>query len=133
MGTLFVTGIVNAWMLVGSVRALLFTEYGQLLTLKLIVFGLMLMFAAFNRFCLTPQLSLPIEDKARIESLRQLTRNSATEFALGLGDLRYRWVARHDASRDPYDEIATSRWFQTGNCVLRGRLWCIDLSSISGV
>ena len=85
VGTLFVTGIVNAWILVGSVRALLFTEYGRLLTLKLIVFGLMLVLAAVNRFFLTPQLSLPIEDEARIASLRQLTRNSATEFALGLG------------------------------------------------
>ena len=85
VGTLFATGIVNAWILVGSVRALLFTEYGQLLTLKLVAFGLMLMFAAVNRFFFTPQLALPIEDKARIGSLRQLTRNSATEFALGLG------------------------------------------------
>ena len=84
VGTLLVTGIVNAWLLVGSVRALLFTKYGQLLTLKLMVFGLMLMFAAFNRFCLTPQLAPPIEDKARLEALRQLTRNSAAEFALGL-------------------------------------------------
>jgi len=81
--TLLVTGVVNAWLLVGSVRALLFTKYGQLLTLKLVVFGLMLMFAAINRFCLTPQLAPPTEDKARLEAVRQLTRNSATEFALG--------------------------------------------------
>jgi putative copper resistance protein D len=81
--TLLITGIVNAWLLVGSVRALFFTKYGQLLTLKLVVFGLMLMFAAVNRFFLTPQLSRPTEDKARLEALRQLTRNSATEFALG--------------------------------------------------
>ena len=84
VGTLLVTGIVNAWLLVGSVRALLLTKYGQLLTLKLMVFSLMLMFAAFNRFCLTPRLSPPIEDKAWLEALRQLTRNSAAEFALGL-------------------------------------------------
>ena len=84
VGTLLVTGIVNAWILVGSVRALLFTEYGQLLTLKLVVFGLMLMFAAVNRFRLAPQLPPPTDDKARREALRQLTRNSTTEFALGL-------------------------------------------------
>jgi copper resistance protein D len=82
--TLLVTGIVNAWLLVGSVHALLFTKYGQLLTLKLIVFGLMLLFAAVNRFCLTPQLAPPIEDKARLRALHQLTRNSAAEVALGL-------------------------------------------------
>jgi putative copper resistance protein D len=83
VGTLMVTGIVNAWLLVGSVRALIFTKYGQLLTLKLMVFGLMFMVAAFNRFCLTPHLSPPTKDQARLEALRQLTRNSATEFALG--------------------------------------------------
>jgi putative copper resistance protein D len=84
VGTLLVTGIVNAWILVGSVRALFFTEYGQLLALKLVVFGLMLTFAALNRFCLTPQLTPPTDDKARRDALRQLTRNSTAEFALGL-------------------------------------------------
>ena len=84
VGALLVTGIVNAWILVGSVPALLFTEYGQLLTLKLALFGLMLMFAAVNRFGLTPQLAPPTDDKPRREALRQLTRNSAIEFAFGL-------------------------------------------------
>jgi len=83
VGTLLVTGAVNAWMLVGSVRALLFTKYGQLLTFKLTVFCLMLTLAAVNRFCLTPQLAPPTDDKTHLDALRQLKRNSATEFAFG--------------------------------------------------
>jgi copper resistance protein D len=83
VGTLLATGTVNTWMLVGSAPALLLTEYGELLTLKLIVFGSMLTLAAVNRFCLTPRLSSEIDDKAHLEALRQLTRNSATEFAFG--------------------------------------------------
>ena len=50
------TGIVNAWILVGSLHALLVTEYGRLLMLKLAVFAIMLAFAAVNRFWLTPRL-----------------------------------------------------------------------------
>jgi copper resistance protein D len=73
------TGIVNAYILVGSFRALMITEYGQLLVLKLVVFAVMLALAATNRLWLTPRLALP-----GIGALRQLTRNSAIEFALGL-------------------------------------------------
>jgi copper resistance protein D len=73
------TGIVNAYILVGSFRALMITEYGQLLVLKLVVFAVMLALAATNRLWLMPRLALP-----GIGALRQLTRNSAIEFALGL-------------------------------------------------
>jgi len=82
VATLLLTGIVNAWILVGSFRALLITEYGQLLMLKLVVFTSMLVFAAVNRFRLTPQLA---GSSARevLTALRQLTRNSVVEIALG--------------------------------------------------
>jgi putative copper resistance protein D len=83
VGTLLVSGIVNAWILVGSFHALLITEYGQLLMLKLVVFAVMLVFAAVNRFWLTPQLALSSEDAARLGALCQLTRNSVAEIALG--------------------------------------------------
>ena len=83
VSTLLAAGTVNAWILVGSIRALLFTEYGQLLALKLVIFGLMLTFAAINRFCLTPRLA-PSTGMVGPEAIRQLTRNSAIEFALGL-------------------------------------------------
>jgi len=83
VGTLLVTGIVNAWILVGSFQALLITEYGQLLMLKLVVFALMLVFAAVNRFWLTPQLAFSSGNEAQLTALRQLTRNSVIEIALG--------------------------------------------------
>ena len=84
VATLLATGVVNAWILVGSFHALVITEYGQLLTLKIVVFTLMLVFAAVNRFSLSPRLALSSGDEPRLEALRQLTRNSAIEIALGL-------------------------------------------------
>jgi putative copper resistance protein D len=84
VGTLLLTGIVNAWILVGSIHALIVTGYGRLLTLKLVVFAVMLGFAAVNRFCLTPRLGFSPEHEPQLRALRQLTRNSVTEIALGL-------------------------------------------------
>jgi putative copper resistance protein D len=81
--TLLATGIVNAWILVGSFRALAVTEYGRLLMLKLVVFAVMLVLAAVNRFWLTPRLVVASGDERRLEALRQLTRNSVIEVALG--------------------------------------------------
>jgi copper resistance protein D len=84
VGTLFLSGAVNAWFLVGSFDALRVTEYGRLLTLKVGLFAVMVAFAALNRFWLTPQLQSPGESPARLYSLGQLTRNSAIEVVLGL-------------------------------------------------
>jgi putative copper resistance protein D len=84
VGTLLVTGIVNAWILVGSIHALIVTGYGQLLLLKFVVFAIMLGFAATNRFWLTPQLAFSSKNEPQLETLRQLTRNSVIEIALGL-------------------------------------------------
>jgi putative copper resistance protein D len=81
---LLVTGMINAWILVGSFRALAVTEYGRLLMLKIVVFAVMLTFAAFNRFWLTPRLAVSPGNEPRLAALRQLTRNSAIEIALGL-------------------------------------------------
>jgi putative copper resistance protein D len=78
-----VTGIVSAWILVGSFQALVITEYGQLLMLKIVVFAVMLVFAAVNRFWLTPQLAFSSENEAQVKALRRLTRNSVVEIALG--------------------------------------------------
>jgi putative copper resistance protein D len=81
---LVLSGIVNAWILVGSFRGLLVTEYGRILILKLVLFVVMLAFAAINRFCLTPRLALPFGDARQAESLHWLTRTSTIEIALGL-------------------------------------------------
>ncbi|HEY0425433.1 MAG TPA: copper homeostasis membrane protein CopD [Rhodopila sp.] len=84
VATLMATGFVNAWILVGSFDALFVTEYGRLLMLKIIVFAVLLVLAAINRFWLTPRLAAPPENGARIQALRQLTRNSIVEIAFGL-------------------------------------------------
>jgi copper resistance protein D len=84
VATLMASGIVNAWILVGSVHALLITEYGRLLMLKLGIFALMLVFAAMNRFWLTPRLGLSAASGTQLDALRQLTRNSTIEIGLGV-------------------------------------------------
>ena len=84
VGTLLVSGFVNAWILVGSFHALLVTEYGQLLMLKLVAFATMLAFAAVNRFRLAPQLAVSPASDAQHKALGQLTRNSIAEIVLGL-------------------------------------------------
>jgi copper resistance protein D len=89
VGTLSLTGLVNAWFLVGSLEALMLTEYGRLLALKIGLFAVMVAFAAVNRFWLTPRLltsrlQSPAESLARFHSLGHLTRNSKIEIVLGL-------------------------------------------------
>jgi copper resistance protein D len=83
VGTLIVSGVFNAWILVGSFRGLVVTDYGQLLMLKLAAFTVMVAFAAFNRFVLTPRLALS-SDQTRQDALRGLSRNTWIEIALGL-------------------------------------------------
>lgn len=81
---LVATGAINAWILVGSLHALVVTDYGRVLMLKLAIFVMMLTLAAVNRFRLTPRLAIGRSEAAQSESLDQLTRNSATETVLGL-------------------------------------------------
>jgi putative copper resistance protein D len=80
----FATGIVNTWILVGSWHALIVTGYGQLLMLKTALFAVMLLFAAANRFWLTPRLASPSGGEPRLDALRRLARNSMIEFVLAL-------------------------------------------------
>jgi putative copper resistance protein D len=84
VATLSVTGLVNAWILVGSFHALVISEYGRLLMLKLVVLALMLGFAAVNRFWLTPALAFSSGNELRLDIVRRLTRNSIIEIALGV-------------------------------------------------
>lgn len=84
VAALILSGIVNAWILVGSFRALLVTDYGQLLLLKIVVFAVMVGFATVNRFWLTPRLAMVTKAKAHAGALSALTRNTLIEIALGL-------------------------------------------------
>jgi len=87
VATLIVTGVVNGWILVGSFRGLLATEYGRVLMLKLGIFAAMLAVAAINRFYLMPRLALPSANGVRLDALGQIMRNSVIEIALGLAIL----------------------------------------------
>lgn len=84
VGTLLATGIVNAWILVGSFHALLVTDYGRILMFKIALFAAMLTLAAANRFWLMPQLARHPGSESQLNTLRRLTRNSVVEIALGL-------------------------------------------------
>jgi putative copper resistance protein D len=84
VAALIVSGIINAWILVGSFRALVLTPYGWLLMVKLAVFAAMLVLAAVNRFWLTDELALPPGSEAHGAALSLITRNTWIEIALGL-------------------------------------------------
>jgi len=83
VGTLLVTGIVNTYYLAGSRPALLHTDYGRLLLIKIALFLLMVAIAAVNRFRLTPQLLQHASTAASRDALRQLRRNAAIETLAG--------------------------------------------------
>jgi copper resistance protein D len=84
VATVLGSGIVNAWILVGSINGLIATPYGRLLILKIALFAAMLAFAVVNRFWLTPRLASPLGNAAQPQALRQLMRNSMIEIALAL-------------------------------------------------
>src|SRR5262245_17876792 len=85
VAALIASGLVNAWVLVGSPRNLITTPYGQLLLVKLCLFAGMLALAAQNRFRLVPRLqrwkqaSMPAE-----APLRVVRRNVLIEQTLGV-------------------------------------------------
>jgi putative copper resistance protein D len=83
VGTLLATGIVNTYYLAGGVPALLHTDYGRLLLIKIALFLTMVAIAAVNRLRLTPQLVQQAGIAASREALRQLRRNAAIEALTG--------------------------------------------------
>jgi len=83
VGTLLATGIVNSWVLAGSVHALFGTDYGRLLMVKTALFVLMLLIAAINRLRLTPRLVQKLDFAGAQDALRQLRTNSLIEATLG--------------------------------------------------
>jgi putative copper resistance protein D len=87
VGALVVSGVCNAWFLVGDVQGLTATSYGRLLLLKIVLFVGMVGLAAVNRQYLLPQLSAGIADTDRdigSRIARRLQRNAALEIFFGL-------------------------------------------------
>lgn len=83
VAVLTASGLVNAWILVGSLQGLIATDYGRLLLAKIALFATMLCLAAVNRLHLTPRLTRP-PVHAQADAARRLIRNSAAEIGLGL-------------------------------------------------
>ena len=83
VATLLVTGIVNTWYLAGSVDALIETDYGRLLLIKIALFFAMVGVAAVNRTWLTPRLVNDTDATAPQRARRALCRNATIEAALG--------------------------------------------------
>ncbi len=81
VSTLLASGIVNTLMLAGSVPALIKTDYGRLLLLKIALFLIMFAVAGFNRLILSPRIAGE-QASAGPLALRQLRRNSLIETAI---------------------------------------------------
>ena len=87
--TVLVTGMVNTYVLAGSLPALVGTPYGRLLLIKIGLFIAMVSIAALNRQGLTPRLaSVPAaQTSMALGALAALVHNSVAELALGLAIL----------------------------------------------
>lgn len=81
VSTIVVTGLVNAWVLVGigHVASLGATLYGRLLLAKLAVFAAMLGLATLNRFRLTPRFRWSIANGDHCAALMSLRASLAVE------------------------------------------------------
>lgn len=82
VGALILSGIVNLWAIVGfeALPALVATDYGRTLILKLLLFAAMLGFAAYNRWRLTPRL-----ERSANEGVRSLRASVSLEAAAAVG------------------------------------------------
>ena len=79
VGAILATGIINGYVLAGSVRALIDTDYGRLLLAKVALFLAMVTVAAVNRLRLTPRLFQEQDAAAADDTLRRLRDNAMIE------------------------------------------------------
>jgi putative copper resistance protein D len=84
VATIVGSGLLNAWLLVGSFANLITTPYGQLLIVKVCLFGGMLALAALNRFWLVPSLIRDNKPRGPAAGLSKLHGHVLGEQALGL-------------------------------------------------
>jgi putative copper resistance protein D len=87
VAVLVLTGLVNSWFLVGIAQwqALFTTDYGILLTIKLALFGGMLLLAASNRYRFSPRLTADLNHgRAPRRSLRMLWASVLAETGLAI-------------------------------------------------
>ena len=84
VAALAATGAINSLLLVGHIEALIDTPYGRLLSLKILLFSVMVVLALINRFRLLPRLRREPEPSAPIAAL---ARSVLCEQALGFAVL----------------------------------------------
>lgn len=87
VGAIVASGAVNAWYLVGGWAALVTTDYGRLLCLKLLLFAVVLGLAAHNRNALRPRIAADPAGPEAAVALRRLWRNAVAELCLGVAIL----------------------------------------------
>ncbi|MCI0483239.1 MAG: copper homeostasis membrane protein CopD [candidate division NC10 bacterium] len=111
VSTLTLTGVVNGWILVGSIPPLVGTPYGRLLLLKLVLLLPLVGFAATNVLRLKPALLATAAQKSPGGAqavLSRLTRNVIAEASLGaailliVGGLGITPPAIHDQPSWPF-------------------------------
>jgi putative copper resistance protein D len=85
VGTLLVSGTINALFLIGRVQALAGTGYGRLLLLKITLFAAMVGLAGINRQYLLPRLFGDVGMDQGSRTVRWLVRSALVEIAFGLG------------------------------------------------
>lgn len=90
VAVLVATGLVNGWFVVGlaGLPRMLTTPYGQLLTVKLLLFLVMLGLAAANRFHLTPALDGALRSSSQTpQAIAALRRSLAWETGISIAVL----------------------------------------------
>jgi putative copper resistance protein D len=85
VGTLLISGIINAWFLIGGMQGLTGTSYGRLLILKITLFASMVCLAGINREYLLPRLSGDSGTDVCSRTVQWLVRSALGEVALGTG------------------------------------------------
>nr|WP_221230523.1 copper homeostasis membrane protein CopD [Brevundimonas variabilis] len=87
VAVLILSGLVNSWFMVGidQIGGLVTTPYGWLLIAKLGLFGMMLALAASNRFYLTPDMAVALEDPEDLRvAVSRLKHSLAVETVVAL-------------------------------------------------
>jgi len=107
VSALVLSGLGNSWYLVGTVPALMGTDYGHFLLLKLVLFGAMVALAAINRLSLTARLI--VRNSSNPPAVRSLRRNAILEIGAGIiviaivGVLGIKVPAAHQSPAWPFD------------------------------
>jgi putative copper resistance protein D len=83
VATILATGSINTWYLAGSIPALVDTDYGRLLLIKIALFFVMVAIAAVNRLRLTPHLVGETNASVAQRTLHQLRHNTILEAMAG--------------------------------------------------